>query len=208
MYTHALLLDVGRVIAHFDHLKPCSWIASKTGHSTEWVHSQLFTQHGPAVRHEEGLSSQQFFEEVCKLTGLETDVKTFTRVWGNIFTESQDIYRILGHVEPHVRVGFVTNTDPIHWNAISSLPVMMEHCPWGVNAFTSFALRMRKPDERFYQHAVEKMHIDIKNTLYIDDVDGYVQTFRRLGGNAEVYNCEEQKPFRLERILKHYHYMK
>jgi putative hydrolase of the HAD superfamily len=208
MHTHALLLDVGKVIADFDHLKSCAWIGSKTGHSTEWIRGQLFSPHGPAHRHEEGMSTQQFFDEVCAITGLETDFESFKKAWGKIFTQTPDIYRILGHIEPHVRLGLVTNTDPIHWNEISALPVMMEHFPWGVNAFTSFQFRMRKPDERLYRHAVHALCVSIDQTLYIDDNEQYVQTFRNMGGKAEVYNCEAHKPLRLERILKHHGYMK
>lgn len=207
MQKQTLLLDVGRVIAGFDHLKPCAWIASKTGHSAEWVRKCLFSPHGPAIRHEEGSSSQQFFDEVCILTGLDTDFDSFAHVWSDIFTESQDIGRILGHIESHVSMGIVSNTDPLHWHRLKNLPVIKEHFTHPEQITASFEVKNRKPNVEIYQHALKALGADITQTLYIDDVEQYVKAFRLMGGKAEVYNCEEHKPLRLERILKHYGYM-
>ncbi len=202
-----LLLDIGRVVAEFDHMKPCLWISSKTGRSVDWIHNQVFSTHGPASRHEEGGSSQQFFEEVCELTNLETDFETFAEAWSNIFAESQDIRRILGNVGSHITMGIVSNTDPLHWQRLKKLPVMQEYFKNDAHVTTSFSVRTRKPNVAIYEHALRSLNSTAAQTLYIDDVDSYVHAFRRMGGKGEVYNCDIHNPLRLERILKYHGYI-
>lgn len=202
METKGLLLDVGNVIATFNHEKSCEWISRHTRLTTEAVRSILFETGGPCEQHDLGLPSEEFYRMVCRLTGLRASMADFFDAWSDIFTENPAIFEILKRVRPSTRIGVVTNTDRIHWKSIEQLRVMRTFFPNNLNVATSFMVKAKKPAREIYNTALSMIDCSANETLYIDDVATYAQAFRQRGGNAEVYDCSSQPPMRLERILK------
>ena len=49
-------------------------------------------------------------------------------------------------------------------------------------------LKIRKPDERIFQHTIEKLAVKAEECLYIDDRRGYLEAAKRVGMNAILLN--------------------
>ena len=211
MRIKGLLLDLGRVIIDFDHTKALQWLSQKTGKPLNEIRDVLYGDNGCAIYHEcgpLGISSDEFYREVCRRTGLRETMDDFFTAWKNIFSETSPIENTLDQIAPHVTVGIVSNTDPVHWSYIETLPVMQKFFPKNARVVRSYDVGVRKPHENIFYAGLDAIGCEIRNTLFIDDNHHTVSEFRSLGGFAEQFDCALQPVQRLERILSYYHVLK
>ena len=185
----AVLFDFGNVLGLFDHLKACSQLAALTAdrHTGEAIRQSLFASNGLATMFEMGqIDDRTFMRSVCR--DLEIfpfdNMGEFEKLWGDIFTDP-GIHTTLDTIKPFVKVGVLSNTDPIHWKYIQKLPVMTKHFTGSEFLTTSFEVKARKPDEKMYAVAAQKFGCEPHEIVFIDDLSANVEAAKSFGFHAE-----------------------
>ena len=200
----AVAFDFGRVLHRWDKENVWRYLSTFTGHTPteiEQVLSQL------AKRHDSGdISSPDFFAEISRKAKLPEDLEyeEFRYIWQNIFSPNSGIEKVLRRIDPKVKRIVISNTDPIHFATIETLPVMKEFFPDPKQYVLSFRVGATKPDSRMWEAGLTLLGMEkaqAKEVLFIDDLMPYIESARQFGFQAEQYDCTRDPIKRLKNIL-------
>jgi len=189
----AIFFDFGRVLGTFDHIRTCRELTTFSSLSASEIYKRIFRSR-LEIEYDEGqLSSGEFYEKVAAaIEARKMSFEDFRLAWGNIFKENNPIAeRILKFIKPEIKIFVLSNTNEMHWQFIKQLPLMQEFFPNTFRQVLSFRVGARKPDKRIYQDGIQRTGTIPGQIVYIDDISEYVESFRTLGGNGIVFNCEE-----------------
>src|SRR3990167_3241408 len=101
-HLKGIIFDWGNVLGLFSHEK---------------VHRKL-AEHCP-------LSQREFYIEVRQQLQLTLSYEEFLSVWRScILGDNPEIGDVLRRLDPLVPICILSNTDPIHWEAVGALPVV------------------------------------------------------------------------------------
>jgi len=194
----AVLFDFGNVLGFFDHRKACDKLSALTGMRVlgEEIVKSLFAPDGLATMLERGrIDKRTFMRSVCQeLDILPFDnIEEFEELWGDIFTDA-GMSATLSRIKPFVKLGVLSNTDPIHWKYIQKLPVMTAHFNGSPFLTTSFEVKTRKPDEKMYMAATEKFWCGSWEVLFIDDLQANVDAAKSFGFHAKRFDARDMSP--------------
>lgn len=205
MNIRGIIFDFGRVIAGFDHLKACRALGEQAGIDSDEVYARLFNA-GLTTLHESGeLTSRDFYVRSCETLDLtDLSFEKFSDIWKDIFIESAGFSELMVRVRPDIPRCILSNTDPIHWSAIRKLPDIQTWFPDPDDWVLSFQVGARKPDVRMYEGALKRLDSQASDMLYLEDVPGYREAFRSLGGTAEAYDCSIDPVEKLLSIFSRY----
>ncbi len=203
----AILWDFGNVLGkfHLDHISV--GLARYSPLSSREIHQLLFEKTDLKDLHESGtLSSQDLFAKVKHRIQLNDEVtfEQFFTLWGNIFDENPDILSVMAQIPPSIKRCLLSNTDPIHWEFIKTLPVMDQYFAESPMLIRSYDIGARKPDRRIYDTALERLALPASAILYIDDIVAFREEFVGRGGNVIPYDCSKDSIGVLEEGLKKY----
>jgi putative hydrolase of the HAD superfamily len=73
---------------------------------------------------------------------------------------------------------------------------------FGENIFLSSKMRLRKPGKEFFEYALDKMSLNPKEVLFVDDKERNLDTARGLGMNVIQFKSLEQLRTDLDKMLK------
>lgn len=210
MLIKALIFDFGNVIASFDHMLTCKRLSDFSPLKPDEIYEIIF-KNGLEKRFDEGrLTPMEFYTQIKK--GAQgTDQFSFAEfdsAWKNIFTENPTIENVLESIKPGVEKYLLSNTNALHWEHISQMPIIKKYFSDPSHLILSFAVGARKPAKEIYTAAIKKTGAEPKEILYIDDVPEYVDTFRSLGGKGIVYNCQTDPVNKLISLLREYGILK
>lgn len=81
-----------------------------------------------------------------------------------------------------IRMGCVSNTNPVHWQQHLDRWGIVEHFDW---TFTSHEMGMMKPDPAVFRHVIRTIGTTPDRLLFLDDLDENVRSARSAGMRAE-----------------------
>lgn len=187
-----LLVDLGNVIAHFNHHLASRAIASLPGSraSKDEVHAHLFGETGwEGLTHllETGELDEFEFEDRCRERfGFEAAREDFVRAWSDIFRIDEAMVEWLGSAAlGGRRLALLSNTSELHWRWIAAMEPRLE----GLfeRLALSHRLRARKPDPEFFRRALADWDVDPARALFLDDMEKNVRSARESGIRAHRY---------------------
>ncbi|MGE3801369.1 MAG: HAD family hydrolase [Candidatus Kapaibacterium sp.] len=161
-----VLFDLGGVVVELTGVE--TMIAWSGGDITEedvwhrWLHSE-------AVRSFESgqIEIAQFGVELVEELKLTVTPEEFLRGFGSWLGGTyRGTEQIIPLLRKSVAVGCLSNTNPLHWEIMTSqftLHELFDH------HFLSFEIGMMKPDREIFEHVVEKIGIPPRQILYFDD---------------------------------------
>lgn len=199
-----MIFDFGRVLANFDHQKTCQKLGSMTHIAPEDVFQKIFKENIEKRFDEGKLSSLEFWKEVNHVLKADISFEKFAEAWGDIFSPNPEIEMILGKLRQNLGRVVLSNTNPLHWEYIEKLGVMRQFFSEKEKLVLSFEIGAKKPAEIMYKKALERLQLKAEEVLFLDDVKEYAEAFRKLGGNAIVYDCTEQSANELLESLNQY----
>ncbi len=202
-----ILFDFGRVLGLFNHMKACDKLAELTGGriTGEEIRTSLFAPDGLATQFEVGkLDERAFMRSACSELGLFPfdDMDQFRELWGDIFEEVPGMAEILSSLRPEIRMGILSNTDPIHWQWIERLPIMQRFFDDESAITRSYEVGCRKPARQKYLEAAQRLSALPRNILYIDDIAENAQVAQQLGFQAIQFDARRMRLDTLRAMLK------
>lgn len=197
-----IAFDFGRVLSDFNHLRAVGKLAEHAGCTLEETRDRIFKS-GLSDAHESGkLTEHDFYTGVCSSLGITgMSEQTFRDIWQDIFLPNTGIQDLLRRLRPDLPKVVLSNTDPIHWEAIRKLPVMRGFFHDDTCLIRSYDVGARKPSAEMYEAMLARLELKPPSVLYIDDIFDYVHAFEAMGGVAEQYDCSKQSLRVLEEIL-------
>ena len=135
------------------------------------------------------ISPEEFYEEVKRRTGLNVTYDRFVELWNNIFSENHKVSDMVRRLKEKYLVAIISNTNMLHFDFVyRKFPIVRE-----IGHFIlSYQLGLRKPDPKIYQVALERFRVTPQRTVYVDDLEPFVNTTRTLGLHGIHFKDENQ----------------
>jgi putative hydrolase of the HAD superfamily len=121
------------------------------------------------------LDSQAFYRRLCDSCGLSLSFEQFASRWCDIFSPMPGMDQLVNALSGKVKLGLLSDTDPLHWNYIKANFPLMSHF---VRPTLSYEIGSMKPGRESYLAAAKNTEADISQCVFIDDlqknVDGAI----------------------------------
>lgn len=185
-----LLSDIGNVLVFFDFSIAARRFEERCLHPVESLLRALDGIKGPF---EDGEMDDDAFVKAASTamqfpgTGAE-----FEAIWCEIFAENEAMAKSLQSLTGKVPFYLLSNTSGLHKNYLLRTFPIFRHFADGVY---SYSARSSKPEEAIFRQAIEKFDLDPALTLYVDDLEPNIETARRLGFDAFLYDMKRHEEF-------------
>jgi putative hydrolase of the HAD superfamily len=191
----AIILDMGRVLVHFDFTRAYSAFGALCPCPAEDMSRRLFAT-DLVQRHETGrMPPQDFHARFSELLGLDLEYERFCEIWGSIFTHALLPEELLASLAARYRLILLSNTNPIHFETIRARYPHLAHFH---DLVLSYQVGAMKPDPAIYRAAIELAGCKPEECFYADDILEFVEGGRRAGMDAVQFKSREQ----LEREMR------
>lgn len=180
----AIFFDLGRVLIDFDLTRIAENLVSASRNRRDSDPKAVFDwifDPGQGLGHtfsEGKIPPETFYSRITRKFGLSLSFDSFVKIWAEIFTENREVTRMVEELSGNFRLFLISNTDPIHFKYIvETFPVLRLFESWVL----SYEVGVCKPDERIYQTALSLSGVRAGRSVYIDDIEEYVQAAAKLG---------------------------
>lgn len=184
MPVEVILFDLGNVILPFNHFqiaeKLSPFVQRRELQDPQRIFSSLFDNEKGLINNFDvgKVSPEEFFQSVKESLDLSISFDEFTPIWNDIFLEDQEVSKIILSLKERVRLGLLSNTDPLHFHYIlSKFPIMMAFDKW----ILSYEVGFKKPAIEIFQKAMEWASVEPQKILFIDDMKKHVDVAVSLG---------------------------
>lgn len=176
MTRHALLIDIGNVIVHFDFSEAAQRFAQRSAVSAEEVFAQISTFKDDL---ESGtISDEDFITQSIARTGFRGTRDEFIAIWGDIFTENAPMVSLVRRLHGTVPLYLFSNTSGLHKQWLFDHFDVFHLFSGGIYSHEAHCM---KPHDEIYHAAVSQYGLDPAQTFYIDDLSANIATGKRLG---------------------------
>jgi HAD superfamily hydrolase (TIGR01509 family) len=127
------------------------------------------------------IDSRQFHRALCSQYGLDLPFDEFVLRWCDIFSPMDGIEPIVDALSRKVKLGLLSDTDPLHWEYIKSHYPLMRYFP---NPTLSFEAGVMKPHPAIYAAAAKHVETLPAECLFVDDLEKNIQGARLAGMTA------------------------
>jgi len=174
----AIVFDFGNVICAFDNSIFLRGLLPYTGKSFGDLEELIYRSDLP-VRYETGLiTSEEFFGKVSERCNLSISRERFIDAFTGIFTPLPGTFRLIRELKERYRVGLLSNTNEWHYEYFFKT---IDIFPWFDSVTLSYKVKEMKPGPRIYRDALEKLKVEPKECVYIDDIEAYAEAASGLG---------------------------
>lgn len=186
----AIIFDFGNVICTFDNNIFLQGIAKFTNKSIEELNDIIYKKSGLPRKYETGLmSSDEFYTEICKLCDLTVSKVDFIELYSNIFFPIETTFDLIKKLSGNYKLALLSNTSEIDFE-------------YGIKRFDviklfdtvslSYIVGEMKPGEKLFKDALEKLKLKPEECVYVDDIEQYAQTARRMGIHGFHYTSSQK----------------
>jgi len=184
----SLILDLGNVLAFFDHRRACRQIAALAGAGTteDAVFDCLF--HHPLERqYDTGeVTTTDFLAALRSAFGITASDDAIAEAWSDIFEPNHALVAQLPALKAVVKTLILaSNTNELHFNRIRRI------MPSAIALFdatvVSFEVGLQKPSVQFFERVVAATGGPADACVYIDDRPDFVAAAEGLGMRGCVY---------------------
>jgi len=179
-----ILYDLGNVILPFSHFQIAEKL-SRYSRKDEFQEPQrlfsfLFDRENGAINNYETgkVSSLVFFQSLKQTFQLTLGFDEFVPIWDDIFTEDEEVSKIILSQKGRWRLGLVSNTNALHFDyVLQKFPILRAFDKW----ILSHEVGFKKPAIQIFQKAVEWASTPPQKILFIDDIKNHVEVAASLG---------------------------
>jgi putative hydrolase of the HAD superfamily len=196
-----VLFDFGNVLGFFDHGVSCAKLAPLSDVPDQKVFKDLLFGDEHKEFERGRISPYEFFTQIVAKTGLRVSFAEFSHIYADVFSSIPGIEAVIALVPEESRF-ILSNTDPLHWRYIELLPIITKYFGRPQQTIRSFDAGARKPEIGIFTEGIQRTGVPLSEIIYFDDVPEYVETFRKLGGTAILFNAREQSPVVLWKHLE------
>ncbi|MBU0636489.1 HAD family phosphatase [Candidatus Micrarchaeota archaeon] len=131
---------------------------------------------------------EEFFKRFFNVPISPEQMHQLIELWKNNWKPAPEMLELVNALKQNYRLGIISNSD-----AINSPNYAQKgwYAPFEV-LILSHELGLLKPDLKIYEIALEKMHAEAEECLFIDDQEDCLKTARELGMKTILYRSIDQ----------------
>ena len=182
-----VLVDLGRVLVDFDHLRSASRMAAFCSKTPRQIYD-LFFESPATLDFESGkITPQDFYLQVKECLDLKLSYDSFVPIWNDIFflsLKNRSVFGLVNNLRVNYQTALLSNINILHYEyLVKNFPV------FGVfdKIFLSFQLGLIKPDKEIYNLVMRELKVSAQEIFYIDDRPELVQSAKSLGILGRVF---------------------
>ena len=190
-----ILYDLGKVILPFSHYQIAEKLSrfsqKRQFQDPQRIFSCLFDlQNGVINSYEVGeVSSVRFFESLKESFDLSISFEKFIPIWNEIFTENQEVSKMILSQKGKWKLGLISNTNPLHFDyCLKKFPILRIFDKW----ILSYEVGFKKPAVEIFQRAIEWALVEPQKILFIDDMKKHIEVAIALGMQGIHFVSAEQ----------------
>ncbi|MCK5040628.1 MAG: HAD family phosphatase [Candidatus Aenigmarchaeota archaeon] len=186
----AIIFDFGGVVEKFDNDIFLEKISKFSDKGVEELNELIYVSSDLPRKYEMGLiSSGEFFRKISEMCNLSLSKQEFIEAYTDIFCPIQTTHRLIKKLKNKYKISLLSNTS--HWD--------FEHGIKKSEVFSlfdfmtlSFEVGARKPEEKIYLDALDKLKLKPQECVFIDDVVEYVEGANKTGINGIHYTSYDK----------------
>jgi FMN phosphatase YigB (HAD superfamily) len=189
MAIEALLFDLGKVLVDFEWDPTMNQLTAACRDPVEF--RRVFLDAKLAHRYETGaMTTREFHEHLCRVGGLQMDLKCFRSAWSSMFQPELLVSRnLLERLCSRYPLILVSNTNEAHAEFIA------EHYPvfeYFAHKVFSFEVGAMKPEPEIFRRAIDVSGKPAGSLFFTDDREENVLGARVMGMQAHQFRSEPE----------------
>jgi glucose-1-phosphatase len=205
MQPKFLYFDLGKVLVNFSVEQLLQQMGDVAGIAPERVRDAVLAGH-LLHDHETGrLSSREFFDAFCSMTGTRPGFNRLIAAAAEIFELNLPMLPIVAQLQQAgYRLGILSNTCETHWEyCLKHYRILSE--VFCVHAL-SYKIGAVKPDAAIFHAAAEMAGYRPEEMFFVDDIAGHVAGARAVGIDAVQFTTAESLANDLRQRGIHFNY--
>lgn len=185
----AILMDLGRVLIHFDFSAGYSALEKLCPYPTAEIRRRIAAT-DLAVRFETGLMEpRDFYAQLCALLELKVDYERFCAIWNSIFSDVLIPESMIEGLAHRYRLVVVSNTNQIHFEMVRQKYPVLRHFH---EMALSYQVKAMKPRSEIFLEAVRLAGCRADECFYADDIPAFTEAARKLNIDAVTFESAAQ----------------
>jgi putative hydrolase of the HAD superfamily len=190
----AVIFDLGRVLVNVDVERLMEFFCKEAGRRDAFRMLPRIMADPLMAQYSTGqIDSRRFHRVLCGQYGLTLSFDEFALRWCDIFSPMEGMEDIVAALSQKVKLGLLSDTDPLHWEHIKSHYPMMRYFP---RPTLSFQVGVTKPNPSIYVEAAKHAGVTPVECFFVDDLADNVRGARAAGMTAIQFQgvgrlCEE-----------------
>jgi len=182
-----IMFDLGKVIIDFSPELMLREMRSRCPKPEDF--ERVLANTDLAVRYESGgLTSEEFFDDLCRLSGLRMTFPEFRQIWASVLAPqlliSEDLLKTL---RLRYSMILISNTNEVHVNHIAERHRVFDYFD---HKIFSYEVGVMKPDLKIFEHAISLSGKRPEKHFFIDDRQENVLAARQLGIHTHQFMSE------------------
>jgi putative hydrolase of the HAD superfamily len=177
----AIIFDIGRVLIRVDVGRAMKELGSGLPLSPAELWSAIEKDPRWQDWQEGRISARDWHLHLTRRLGVTLTFDQFTRAWNQVL-DPTPIHEVplFERLSKKHRLALLSNTDPIHVAHMESAYDFFRYFPTAARIYSN-AHGASKPNPVLYAAALKACKAKAGEAVYIDDIEAYVETARRLG---------------------------
>ncbi len=185
----AVIFDLGNVLLNFNAKKSAKRFAKACKVPVAAVWDHFFTSSTEKAYTRGEITCQEFYQHSCEAFKSPVDFKTFKHYWNDIFWENEGMDALLAKLKKKYPLYLISNTNKMHFDHIQSEFKILRHFK---KTFPSHEVGHRKPEPQIYKKVLRSIKLKPQETVFVDDVEKFVEGARVVGMNAIQFKTPSQ----------------
>ena len=140
----------------------------------------------------------ELFQQVARQAGIADQWKTMYEYIPKRMRRIKQTFRLLEEIKGKYRLAILTNNLP---NFMDLWEKITHYQQYFDRIFDSSVEKLRKPDERFFLLAAERLNLKTEECLYVEDDDLYISVAQKLGFKTVHFTDPETGVKLIRKIL-------
>lgn len=193
-----VVFDLGGVVLHLDRQEAVRRFEAMGIREASRM-LDAYHQNGVFLQVEDGtLNAEQFCDRIREMAGQDLPCRTIAEGWLG-FVREVPLYKLdyIRELRKQYGVYLLSNTNPFMMEWARSPGFTPQGHPitdYFDRIYTSYELKMVKPDPAIFDHILKDAGLDPEETLFLDDGEANVQAASRFG--IRVYRPEDGEDWR------------
>jgi len=188
----AIIFDIGRVLVRVDVSRAMQDLAQGISLSPQEIWTAIEKDPRWQDWQEGRISPRDWHLHLAKRLGGSLTFEQFTEAW-NRALDPQPIQEnsLFESLRKNFRIGLLSNTDPIHVAHLESTFEFFRYFPKSARTY-SCVVGASKPSPLIFREALKSLRAKAEASVFIDDIEAYVDAARRLGMQGIHYQDSAQ----------------
>ena len=176
-----IIFDIGRVLVRVDVGRAMQGLAQGISLSPQELWTAIEKDPRWMDWQEGRISPRDWHLHLAKRLGSPLTFEQFTEAW-NRALDPQPIQEnsLFESLSKNFRIGLLSNTDPIHVAHLEATFEFFRYFPKSARTY-SCVVGASKPSPLIFREALKSLRAKAGESVFIDDIETYVDAARRLG---------------------------